>query len=220
MPLSLFHPIKMSTPLPNKPTPLPVDQSVGLSDAVLLEKYAAKRDESALLTLLGRYETALYAHCLHLMRGIREDANDLYQETVTKVIQRLKRRPPPAHFNDYLFRVAINGSIDRFRKRKLESEYVLELQERLRTNQRRIAQAREYPLADLEALNEQQALLRSGLAQLDDEEATAVRLFFLRGKSYQQIAERTDQPLVQIKNTLQRARRKLRKWIKLQQQSL
>lgn len=209
----------MPTHSPNKTNLSPSDQTEGLSDVVLMESYAATGDQVLLLALLERYEMPLYGHCLHLMRGSEEDARDLYQETIVKAIQRIKRIPPPDRFNDYLFRIALNGTIDRFRKQKRAGEYVLELRERLRIEQQRIVEKREHPMEVMETLGEQQALLRNGLEQLDQAEATAVRLFFLRGNSYQQIADRTGSTLSHVKNTLQRARRKLRKWVKLHQSS-
>jgi RNA polymerase sigma-70 factor (ECF subfamily) len=218
-PLSLFQPFSMRTHSSNKNRSSPSDQPEGLSDVVLMERYAATGDQAVLLTLIGRYEMALYGHCLHLMLGSEEDARDLYQETVVKAIQRIKRIPPPDRFSGYLFRIAINGSIDRFRRQKRAGEYVLELRERLRIEQQRLVEKREHPMEVMETLGEQQALLRNRLEQLDNAEATAVRLFFLRGNSYQQIADRTGGTLSSVKNTLQRARRKLRKWVKLHQGS-
>ncbi|HMC97584.1 MAG TPA: sigma-70 family RNA polymerase sigma factor [Flavobacteriales bacterium] len=63
-----------------------------------------------------------------------------------------------------------------------------------------------------EALSHESTLqqLERAIEQLNDRQRTCIRLFYLERQSYQQVAERTSQPLDQVRSHLQNGRRNLR----------
>jgi RNA polymerase sigma-70 factor (ECF subfamily) len=84
------------------------------TDEELLARVAAG-DESALVTLLARYERAL-SHFLYRHTGGR-DVEDLYQETWLRVVRHANRFDVQRRFSTWLFQIAVNLCRDWFRRR-------------------------------------------------------------------------------------------------------
>jgi RNA polymerase sigma-70 factor (ECF subfamily) len=59
-------------------------------------------------------------------------------------------------------------------------------------------------------------LVEQGLEQLQDPQKICVRLFYLEKNSYQQIAERTGQSLMQVKSAIQNGKRNIKIWVEKQ----
>jgi RNA polymerase sigma-70 factor (ECF subfamily) len=84
------------------------------TDEELLARVAAG-DESALATLLARYERPL-SHFLYRHTGGR-DVEDLYQETWLRVVRYANRFDAQRRFSTWLFQIAVNLCRDWFRRR-------------------------------------------------------------------------------------------------------
>jgi RNA polymerase sigma-70 factor, ECF subfamily len=87
-----------------------------LDDSALMLRYK-DGDDSAFETLYRRHNDALYRYLLRLCRH-QHTAEDLYQETWSKIIRSRNRYRPTAKFTTFLYRIAHNCFIDHIRRNK------------------------------------------------------------------------------------------------------
>lgn len=85
-------------------------------DAALMFRYA-DGDVAAFETLYRRHSDSVYRYLLRLSMH-PETAEDVFQETWSKVIKARRKYRPTAKFTTYLFRVAHNCFIDYLRRNK------------------------------------------------------------------------------------------------------
>ena len=89
-----------------------------LDDDKLLTLYMEKSDQKAFNELLERHKNKVYSYLLSMV-GNREVANDLFQDTFTKVISKLDRLyEEQGKFVAWVMRIAHNSAIDYLRRRK------------------------------------------------------------------------------------------------------
>lgn len=87
-----------------------------LADGELIRRFKSADDE-ALEVLLRRHADDLYRFCCHLVPN-RQDAEDIYQESLARAIDRVDSLQSGSAFRGWLFRIARNLSIDSFRSRR------------------------------------------------------------------------------------------------------
>lgn len=77
-----------------------------------------KGDNKAFDLLIGRYSSKLFTYILHLVNN-QELAEDLYQETLIKVLTKIKANKyvDSGKFGNWLLRISHNVVIDYFRKK-------------------------------------------------------------------------------------------------------
>ena len=86
-------------------------------DMVLIKAYTAG-NERAFEVLYRRYRKQLYGYLYNLMSGNASEAEEIFEETWIKVIDRLPSYRDEGKFSAWLFRVARNIFIDTVRKNK------------------------------------------------------------------------------------------------------
>jgi RNA polymerase sigma-70 factor (ECF subfamily) len=87
-----------------------------LDDSALMLRYK-DGDAGAFEALYRRHNDALYRYLLRLCRN-QHTAEDLYQETWSKIVRSRSRYRPTAKFTTFLYRVAHNCFIDNIRRNK------------------------------------------------------------------------------------------------------
>jgi RNA polymerase sigma-70 factor (ECF subfamily) len=99
-------------PKPTRATPveMPADDQV-------LVRRAQRGDSEAFDTLVRRYQERIYSTIYH-MTSNHEDANDLAQEAFIKAHQALKSFKGDASFFTWLYRIAVNKTINFLKQRK------------------------------------------------------------------------------------------------------
>jgi RNA polymerase sigma factor (sigma-70 family) len=90
---------------------------VGVSDERMLVHCAQKGDLAAFDELVRRYQERIYATIYH-MTANHEDANDLAQESFIKAYQALKSFKGDSGFFTWLYRIAINKTINFLKQKK------------------------------------------------------------------------------------------------------
>lgn len=85
-------------------------------DTALMLRYA-DGDLAAFEVLYGRHSDSLYRYLLRLSLNAAT-AEDLFQETWSKIVKSRERYRPTAKFSTFLFRVAHNCFIDHVRRNK------------------------------------------------------------------------------------------------------
>lgn len=172
----------------------------GMSDEVLFRRYR-KGDAPAFETLYQRYRQSLY---LFLLRSCDSsaDADELYQDAWSRVITATKPFREGS-FKAYLFRIARNLQIDRYRREHLipvsDDEVVAQVSD-------------PSPTPDARA-NEQDCTerMKRQLAELPREQSEAFLLKEEGGFTLEQIAEMVRVGRETIKSRLRYALKQLRK---------
>ena len=90
-------------------------QENAAADGDLISAYLAG-DESAFETLFFRYRKMLYGYLNNMLSGNQSEADEVFAETWTKVIEKLPRYRDVGKFSAWLFRLARNIFIDRLRR--------------------------------------------------------------------------------------------------------
>src|SRR5256885_2659992 len=98
------------TDVENAPTVVPTEDS-------LLVQRSQKGDMTAYDELVRRYQERIYATIYH-MTANHEDANDLAQETFIKAYQALKSFKGDSSFFTWIYRIAVNKTINFLKQRK------------------------------------------------------------------------------------------------------
>jgi RNA polymerase sigma-70 factor, ECF subfamily len=90
----------------------------GFDDHQLVRLYRKDGDEIAFKTLLDRHQTKIYSY-IYSMVGNPEVANDIFQETFTKVITKMDDTyNEQGKWIAWVMRIAHNATIDYLRKQK------------------------------------------------------------------------------------------------------
>lgn len=96
------------------------DNHVGMdaqaSDEMLMQAYA-RGDADAFQVLYQRHRNRLYGFLMRSL-GQRDQADDCFQETWSRVIRARHRYRPDARFSTWLLQIAHNLLIDRYRQRR------------------------------------------------------------------------------------------------------
>jgi len=96
--------------------PKNVSSREGLDDTALVHR-SRKGDMAAYDELIRRYQERIYATIYH-MTANHEDANDLAQETFIKAYQALRSFKGDSSFYTWIYRIAVNKSINFLKQRK------------------------------------------------------------------------------------------------------
>jgi RNA polymerase sigma-70 factor, ECF subfamily len=183
-----------------------------LSDQEIVAR-ASHGSEAAYRELIGRYQRPVFSLIYRLVRD-RELAEDLAQETFIKVLNAIDRYRPEFKFSSWIFKIAHNTALDQLRKKELDT---LSLQgsphatsaEAAEASAPRVASTEENP-EEYTASREIGEHLERAIGTLRPEYRTAIVLWHVEGRPYEEIAEVMDVPLGTVKTFIHRARKELR----------
>lgn len=94
----------------------PSQKEFSLTDADLLQAYR-RGDSRAFEQLLWRYEKSLFTFIARMV-GNREDAEDVFQDTLSNVINNIESYNERGKFGSWLFGIAHHLCVDRIRKKE------------------------------------------------------------------------------------------------------
>jgi len=155
-------------------------------------------DPQAFVALVERYEKPVYNVALRMLRN-REDARDVAQTAFLKAYQSLSSYDPQFRFYSWIYRIAINESLNALRLRRHEAGPVDE----------RHAATDPGPDEVLEADNEMDELLDAVDGLKPDYRAVIVLKYFA-GQSYQDMAVTLEIDEKTVKSRLFTARQLLK----------
>lgn len=175
-----------------------------LKDEELVRLYRRKNDESAFRELMNRHQSKIYSYIYSMITNA-EIANDIFQETFTKVITKMDDTyNEQGKWIAWVMRIAHNATIDHIRKQKrfvdvssnYDSESKTDFYERLPDN--------DTPgQHDQMELDEFRTSLMKHIAELPEEQRTVVMLRHYYEMPFKEIAEITN---VSINTALGRMR--------------
>lgn len=160
-------------------------------------------DRRAMDTLVRQMQTPVF-NAAYRMLGDTDEAADVTQTTFLKVFENIQRFDPTRRLFSWIYRIALNESIDQLKRRK------------------RTEPLEDTPASDTESPQEMAAAsqlsdeVQKTLMQLNDEHRAVIVLRYFADCSYQEIGRVLELPEKTVKSRLFTARQQMK--IKLQQQ--
>src|ERR1022692_256518 len=193
-----------STDLPSEPAPV---------EEMDLVKRALKGDLTAYDDLVRRYQERVYATVYH-MTANHEDANDLAQEAFIKAFQALKSFKGGSSFYTWVYRIAVNKTINFLKQRKNKAQMSLDdLDFNAEHDPDLVAlisdktPRREVNLAEL------QEKLNAAMQKLSESHRLVVTLHDVQGLSHEEIGKIMDCNIGTVRSRLFYARQQMQAYL-------
>lgn len=179
-----------------------------VDERVLVEKARAK-DPSAYDDLVSRYQGKIYG-LVYNMTGNKEDAEDLVQDVFVKAYRSLERFRGGSSFYTWIYRIAINHTINFLKKRRKVTAISLNDEDQGIERDPAYVElsARESPVRDA-FLSELQEELNKALLALSEKHRTVVVLHDIQGIPHDEIARMTGVSQGTVRSRLFYARQRL-----------
>jgi RNA polymerase sigma-70 factor (ECF subfamily) len=162
--------------------------SAPVEEMVLVDR-ARNGDLKAYDELVRRYQERIYATIYH-MTSNHEDANDLAQESFVKAFQALKSFKGGSSFYTWLYRIAVNKTINFLKQRKNRQHMSLnDLDFNAEHNPDLVALISDKTPRRDAGLSELQEKLNAALLKLSESHRLAVVLHDVQGLSHEEIAK-------------------------------
>jgi RNA polymerase sigma-70 factor (ECF subfamily) len=169
-----------------------------------------RRDPDLLDRLIEQYQHRLLRYLVYLT-GRRELAEDLFQETWIRVLERGHQFNDKYTFSTWLFTVARNLTIDHMRRKQPTSLDGLLNGEETSFDVPATGQASAF---DMTLQREQNEHIAAGMLHLPAEYREALVLRFQEGMSLEEIASVASVPLGTVKSRIYRGLSALEPWLK------
>jgi len=177
-------------------------------DLVLVQR-AQQGDETAYDELVKRYQERVYATIYH-MTANHEDAGDLAQETFIKGFQALKSFKGDSSFYTWVYRIAVNKTINFLKQRKNRSHLSLnDLDLNAENDPDMVALVSDKTPRRDAGLNELQEKLNAAMLKLSPVHRLVVTLHDVQGLPHEEIANIMDCNIGTVRSRLFYARQQL-----------
>jgi RNA polymerase sigma-70 factor (ECF subfamily) len=158
--------------------------------------------------LVLRWERPIYALAYRVI-GREEDARDVCQETFLRAFRALKGFKGQAKFSSWLYRITLNLCRDWIRRERRQP--IAQAPEGIDLVELASESAPSESIEDLVARREIGRVVARAMAELPDEQRTAIILKEYHGLTFQEIADLLDCPLSTVKTRLYQGLTVLRK---------
>src|SRR5450759_2056939 len=178
-----------------------------------LVRRARKGDLSAYDELVRRYQERIYATVYH-MTSNHEDANDLAQEAFIKAFQALKSFKGGSSFYTWVYRIAVNKTINFLKQRKNRAHMSLDdLDFNAEHDPDLVALISDKTPRREVALAELQEKLNAAMQKLSEPHRLAVTLHDVQGLSHEEIAKIMECNVGTVRSRLFYARQQLQAYL-------
>jgi len=160
--------------------------------------------------LVNRYKNLVYSIILRMTKD-NDEASDLAQDVFIKVYKNLSSYTSAFRFSTWIMRITSNHVIDHHRKKKLDT---ISLEAHM-TDTGFSGGTVSSP-ESIYVKKEQTERINKIVAQLPDMYKIPVVLYHQEGLSYQEISDKTGEPLSKVKNRIFRGRKLLKGMIEAQ----
>jgi RNA polymerase sigma-70 factor (ECF subfamily) len=187
--------------------------SMALLDEPQLVQRAQAGDTSAYDELVRRYQERIYATVYH-MTANHEDANDLAQESFIKAFQALKSFKGDSSFFTWVYRIAVNKTINFLKQRKHRTHLSLNDIDLNAENDPALVAlvSHKTPRRDLN-LAELQEKLNAAMQKLSPEHRLVVTLHDVQGLPHDEISRIMDCNIGTVRSRLFYARQQLQAYL-------
>src|SRR5512140_1167251 len=208
----MAEPATRKTANPPEAAPLPASAPEP-PDEMALVKRARQGDLSAYDDLVRRYQERIYATVYH-MTANHEDANDLAQEAFIKAFQALKSFKGGSSFYTWVYRIAVNKTINFLKQRKNRSLMSLDdLDFNAEHDPDLVALISEKTPRREVNLAELQEKLNTAMQKLSEPHRLVVTLHDVQGLSHEEIADIMDCNIGTVRSRLFYARQQLQAYL-------
>ena len=171
-----------------------------ITDEQLLSYYHADNNQEWIGILLERYTLLLFGVCMKYLKN-EEEAKDCVQQVFLKVLTDVSKYEI-TYFKSWLYMVAKNYCL--MRLRSSQNKQVQTLTEAIDN------EPTEDQKSELVENEKTYTLLEQAIEELNEEQKQCVTLFYLKKYSYNQIVEKTQYNLSQVKSYIQNGKRNLK----------
>jgi len=179
-------------------------------DYVLLRKALDHNDQQAYAELMSLYRDSIFYMLVRMVKN-KDDAEDLTLMTFGKAFRYLDKYTPKYAFSTWLYRIALNNSIDFLRVKNNMPQYFEE--DLYTSNTTSIIDQSEDNMQrtpEEEVIDKQRLqLLRAAVAELPDKYRKVIELRYYEDLAYEEIAERLGLTLSNVKIQIMRAKQML-----------
>jgi len=178
-----------------------------------LVRRARRGDLEAYDDLVRRYQERIYATIYH-MTSNHEDANDLAQDTFIKAYQALRSFKGGSSFYTWVYRIAVNKTINFLKQRKNRSHMSLnDLDFNAEHDPDMLALVSDKTPRREANLNELQEKLNEALQKLSEPHRLVVTLHDVQGLAHEEIAEIMECNIGTVRSRLFYARQQLQGYL-------
>ena len=179
-------------------------------DYVLLRKALDHNDQQAYAELMSLYRDSIYYMLIRMVKN-KDDAEDLTLMTFGKAFRYLDKYTPKYAFSTWLYRIALNNSIDFLRVKNNMPQY---FEEDLYTtsttsiidqSEDNLQRTPEDEIIDKQRLQ----MLRAAVSELPEQYRKVIELRYYEDLAYEDIAERLGLTLSNVKIQIMRAKQML-----------
>ncbi|MBQ1818838.1 MAG: sigma-70 family RNA polymerase sigma factor [Bacteroidales bacterium] len=184
-------------------------------DYMLLRKALDDNDQQAYAELMSLYRDSIYYMLVRMVKN-KDDAEDLTLMTFGKAFRYLDKYTPKYAFSTWLYRIALNNSIDFLRMKNNMPQY---FEEDLYTSsttsiidqsEDNLQRNPEEEIIDKQRLQ----LLRAAVSELPERYRRVIELRYYEDLAYEEIAERLGLTLSNVKIQIMRAKQMLSELMK------
>lgn len=175
-----------------------------MSENELIEKLIAG-DEKAFRSFIEAHQQKVFRTCIGFLHD-KEDAEDVTQEVFIEVFRSVKNYKGNAALSTWLYRIAVNKSLNFLQKRK--GGFLVSLKEVLG-----ISETVYNPQKEL-LIKERNSFLANAIDQLPEKQRIAFTLAKYDDLSYQEIAEVMQTSVSSVESLIVRAKSNLQKMLK------
>jgi RNA polymerase sigma factor RpoE len=187
--------------------------SVTPDDEKDLVQRARTGDLGAYDILVKRYQERIYATVYH-MTSNHDDANDLAQDAFIKAFRALKSFKGGSSFYTWLYRIAVNKTINFLKQRKNKSQMSLnDLDFNVENNPDLVALISDKTPRRDAGLAELQEKLNEAMQKLSEDHRMVVTLHDVQGLSHDEIAEIMECNIGTVRSRLFYARQQLQGYL-------
>src|SRR5258706_4010281 len=196
-----------------EPAPMPVPETPVQTAETELVRRAQRGDLEAYDELVRRYQERIYATVYH-MTSNHEDANDLAQEAFIKAYQALKSFKGGSSFYTWVYRIAVNKTINFLKQRKNKSHMSLDdLDFNAEHDHDLVALISEKTPRREVNLAELHEKMNAAMQKLSEPHRLVVTLHDVQGLSHEEIAKVMDCNIGTVRSRLFYARQQLQAYL-------
>lgn len=168
-------------------------------------------DDTDFKSIVQTHQEKVRNTCFRFVKNI-EDADDIAQEVFVQVYESLSHFRDEAALSTWIYRIAVNKSLDFIRKKKRKKRFgiITSLFGFQDDNEEEILPSDSNPGRELEE-NERNQILRKAIDLLPDNQKTAITLSKLDGFSNKEIAAIMDISLSALEALIHRSKKNLQK---------
>lgn len=161
-------------------------------------------DKEKFEEIIKRYQGKLFGYIKNLTNQNTMEVEDLVEDTLISAYQNLNGFDTSKKFSSWIYRIAHNGVVDFFKKKRIKSENIDSRDEILEIEDNKL-------IEELEMEREEKKVINNAMGRLEIKYREVVLLYFFEDKSYEEISDILHIPVNNVGVLLYRAKILLKK---------